>query len=615
MNTSVASPPKKKDCLKDSPVNNENKEAQIRIHVNDVMIKALENRIKLLEKLNCDMKIEFSERLNVLEKKMNNSEVNVNLSNEIGNKKSLKLKTANTAMKSTKVLQRVPDDHINLLNGYVWRFVAKGDGACANNCIATAIYGDQNEGPRVKRETLDHIADHYEDFYFNKIGLPYKEQVGVGANATEVNIETNEEMINFLKSQRALVVFSDYHELLAMANLYRINIHVFTYGGSKNWWYQVKPDEDMMLKLNSAKESYPDVHLYHSFDNHFDLLYQSEVMVTPFVPSVVDAIETMEVCVSKEDNVKHAEVSPKDCINDEILLKEVDVDMKETELDEGSDDFTTNVEIVSKVKTSSNKCQVCNFEFQSKGILDTHLKTHRLLCDTCCESFESITHLEKHNKLKHEKTSELKHWSCDDCSFQANCASELRNHLKITGHRPSENVSDKRQVFVDYKECFTCKMDFDGYFALMAHRKQVHPSNKRCRNFSSGHCKHGENCWYVHSELVAEENVSSIFNCEICGNTFKERTLFMKHKKLSHPQFVPECEKFALGKCQRAQECWFRHGKSVSSGSIQSNSELDFQQALSHSVPPDHLMKVISMMERLQMQMEMMGSKFGQILA
>ena len=67
-------------------------------------------------------------------------------------------------------------------------------------------------------------------------------------------------------------MFSDYHELLAMANLYRINIHVFTYGGSKNWWYQVKPNEEMMLKLISAKESYPDVHLYHSFDNHFELL-------------------------------------------------------------------------------------------------------------------------------------------------------------------------------------------------------------------------------------------------------------------------------------------------------------------------------------------------------
>ena len=149
----------------------------------------------------------------------------------------------------------------------------------------------------------------------------------------------------------------------------------------------------------------------------------------------------------------------------------------------------------------------------------------------------------------------------NDCDFQGACASELMNHLKCTSHQPSKNVKDKRKVFLDYRQCYTCKMDFDGYFNLMSHRKNVHPSNKTCRNYASGNCPHGNECWYFHGEQNDNDDNSENFRCNVCDETFKGRGNFMRHKKASHPQSIPICERYLANKCpMNENECWFKHG-------------------------------------------------------
>ena len=67
------------------------------------------------------------------------------------------------------------------------------------------------------------------------------------------------------------------------------------------------------------------------------------------------------------------------------------------------------------------------------------------------------------------------------------------------GHAPSKAKKDNRQSFRDFKQCYTCKREFDGYWNLMTHRKQVHPSNRKCRNYP-GNCLRGNTCWFVHVE-------------------------------------------------------------------------------------------------------------------
>ena len=66
---------------------------------------------------------------------------------------------------------------------------------------------------------------------------------------------------------------------------------------------------------------------------------------------------------------------------------------------------------------------------------------------------------------KHNKNDEEGKWNCNDCSFRGNEALELMNHLKAFGHPPIKKL-DNRKYFDDYKQCYTCKMEFNGYYTI-----------------------------------------------------------------------------------------------------------------------------------------------------
>ena len=83
----------------------------------------------------------------------------------------------------------------------------------------------------------------------------------------------------------------------------------------------------------------------------------------------------------------------------------------------------------------------------------------------------------------------------------------------------------------------------------MTHRKKVHPSNKKCKNFP-GNCKHGSECWYVHTEemeidQVVENSKSTqhIFKCDICEEIVKDGNELMKHKSDMHTDSVSNSRK------------------------------------------------------------------------
>ena len=209
----TSSPPRKKENIDIDGKDDSVEMMDIEIDANGVVIKMLENRIKQLEKIKDDLEKEIAQ---------------------------LKLKPNGNAVKDTnrppKHLSKVHAAHLSKLKGYSWRYIAEANGACATNSLAVAIHEDEDEGPKLKRRTLDHIADHYATYYVNKIGLPYVETVGVGVDSKVVTKETDEEMVAFLRSEEAMTVFANTHELLAVANMYNIRIHVFSYGGLKDGW-------------------------------------------------------------------------------------------------------------------------------------------------------------------------------------------------------------------------------------------------------------------------------------------------------------------------------------------------------------------------------------------
>ena len=204
------------------------------------------------------------------------------------------------------------------------------------------------------------------------------------------------------------------------------------------------------------------------------------------------------------------------------------------------------------------------------------------------------------------------------------------NHRKITSHQPSQNIKDKKLLFNEYRQCYTCKLEFEGYWNLMNHRKSAHPSNKKCRFFPDGKCSFGKECWYVHAELLMEvdesfksDNVIEDIKlkCNLCRNEFDSKDNLMRHKKVFHEAYVKTCVKLSVGVCTRSNdECWFNHTSKEEKLHPQPQKssfkpQQVFQEASENLFPPDHLMKdMMVIVKKLCMQVETMEKRFSELM-
>ena len=173
-------------------------------------------------------------------------------------------------------------------------------------------------------------------------------------------------------------------------------------------------------------------------------------------------------------------------------------------------------------------------------------------------------------------------------------------------------------------------MDFDGYYNLMNHRKNVHPSNKKCRKFPNN-CPHGNECWYVHSEKESStQKLSDEFKCEQCDKTISGRRNFMMHKKINHIEIVQPCNLFRSNQCKKNEKtCWFDHNvqnqnhntyADVLKSSTQNNSrEIPvnnqvFQQVTENTHPPEKVDPVLEMMTKMLLKMENMELRIQSLM-
>ena len=244
------------------------------------------------------------------------------------------------------------------------------------------------------------------------------------------------------------------------------------------------------------------------------------------------------------------------------------------------------------------------------------------ICEECDIQFETRSILERHIEKEHTNRDE---WNCNDCAFQAHSADELMKHLKIKSHQPSPIIQNKKLLFKDYKQCYTCSLEFDGFRNLMEHRKREHPSNKKCRNYPEGpegRCFRGKTCWYVHEEqlmdvdesLVSENSIEEVkFKCNFCGKMFGTKNDFMRHKKLDHAENVSNCEKFEKGTCSRDDsQCWFRHQR----GSQEHPQEKQqvFQEVSKKPFPPEKTQNVMEIMKNWISKVEKMEEKLEKLV-
>ena len=100
-----------------------------------------------------------------------------------------------------------------------------------------------------------------------------------------------------------------------------------------------------------------------------------------------------------------------------------------------------------------------------------------------------------------------------------------------------------------------------------------------------------------------ETNLAN-FKCNLCIETFSDRSVFMKHRKTNHSEFTPKCNKLLIGGCKRDEsQCWFAH----SNKSTKNLKEVLFFQKVSQpQVPPDQLTSLISIIKNLSTKVENM---------
>ena len=260
-----------------------------------------------------------------------------------------------------------------------------------------------------------------------------------------------------------------------------------------------------------------------------------------------------------------------------------------------------------KMATKDYKCKKCSFRTETVLSLEHHMKCHKEeepedFCDICQEHFTDNVEYKLHFKKEHSKQ-----WNCDDCDFQSSTRVGLMNHCKVKpGHKPSRGQKSKSTVL----ECYTCKSEFRSYHNLMEHRKEEHPSHKKCRYFVKGECFFSaEECWYIHEDTTTETN-NPQFDCFDCKNRFKTKHELNEHKTKNHKSDVP-CRDFQKGECDRsAEKCKFKHliaihtsSKSPSQGAwnkpLSNMQEQNFPQIVPRT-PPDQgtLMVALNMISQ-----------------
>ena len=78
------------------------------------------------------------------------------------------------------------------------------------------------------------------------------------------------------------MVYSNYQELLGLANMFSIKIHIFTFNENEERWSTVYPDPEFEVDMQVKFGKWiPDMALYHSEESHYDLLVKDDSRLAP----------------------------------------------------------------------------------------------------------------------------------------------------------------------------------------------------------------------------------------------------------------------------------------------------------------------------------------------
>ena len=169
-------------------------------------------------------------------------------------------------------------------------------------------------------------------------------------------------------------------------------------------------------------------------------------------------------------------------------------------------------ETINSVALSED--QICNNDFNVKGDLVRHTKTHGtkrpFKCDECGREFNKASNLTWH---KRTHTGECP-FKCDECGREFNKASILTRHKRThTGKRPFK--------------CDECGREFNKASNLIVH-KRTHTGERPFK------CKVCDKTFAQKGTLTEHERIHSDerpFQCEVCKKTFAQKRILKGHKR------------------------------------------------------------------------------------
>ncbi|XP_014666665.1 PREDICTED: uncharacterized protein LOC106808451 [Priapulus caudatus] len=279
--------------------------------------------------------------------------------------------------------------------------------------------------------------------------------------------------------------------------------------------------------------------------------------------------------------------------------------------------FQKHTQIHEKVKTI-HRCALCSFTTLRLG----HLRRHELehsqrvyFCDYCKYGTDDLKLLQRHVKFRHEQRAEEAEPSrvlqCKSCDYKTLKPYHYQRHMRVHADggrnrmfqcgvceyktsrkehytRHTNNVHTSRRPFL----CDLCGKAFKRADALRQHKGTHMQTEEREFPFHCHMCEKGFRSQAHLSEHMASHSDLRAFLCELCGASFKTRSVQRKHILTIHKNprahQCDQCDKrfntsYAL---RRHTKLHYPTEDALPAEKIQVKEEIAIVQYPSDQIPP-----------------------------
>ena len=373
----------------------------------------------------------------------------------------------------------------------------KPDGVCGPRCAALWLTMDQSLGYVLGGVINDNFRNDWH-FYKGFFSFPFKAIIGSGK---EEIFDTEEGLLEFFKTNKSAFLWRGDEDFAVICSIYKMKIKIYKPDGQLT---VIEPRIGVPSPIGIPDGKVDDMLILYD-ESHYDLIVPRDGTLATVggldfrrseKSRLTDEETTVAECIN-EDECK--ETNEKDDISKEAtikslkhqigrlnlekekLLKKNELDKEKLKKEEKKNEIlqrkldALGVNVSKTIGGGNNYDKVDLETFSSEDLVtrergDRGLRQYK--CKLCSEIFKTKLQFNKHNTDCHSQAVQSqKQYNCSVCSHESESAIEQLKHAESSRHKP---------VMVTQK-CFTCGNSFSGIESLMKHRREAHPSSKKCK--------------------------------------------------------------------------------------------------------------------------------------